>query len=207
MQASPEWDIKPRAESCVRCQGAFADQQDYVSRLTLEAEGYVRRDYCRPCWEQETAVAGAPTAPSPAPPDTPPAAVSAVSIWQGVFHAPPPPAPEPLQKETAESLFRNLMARDAPGYKNVIFILAVMLERRRLLVERDVQARDDGSCVRVYEHRRTGETILVTDPNLDLRQLGQVQAEVVAMLGGPAPETPPAAGTAPEGGADEPPRG
>ena len=112
-----------------------------------------------------------------------------ISIWKAVFHAPPPPPEEPLKKETAESLLRSLISKNEPVHKNVIFILAVMLERRRMLVERDVQTREDGSTLRVYEHRRTGETILVTDPHLDLNQLGQVQEEVLAMLGG-KPETP-----------------
>lgn len=169
-----DWDIKPRGLACAQCQGAFVDQQPYVSQLTFGAEGYQRRDYCAVCWGKGDA------------------AVNNVSVWKSVFHPPPPPPEEPLKKETAESLLRGLIEKNEPEKKNVIFILAVMLERRRLLVERDAQARDDGSTLRVYEHRHTGDTFLITDPNLDLNQLSHVQEEVMAMLGGKSETAEPA---------------
>ena len=67
---------------------------------------------------------------------------------------------------------------------NVIYILAVMLERKRILVERDIQTKDDGTTIRVYEHRQSGETFLIPEPYLRLDQLEHVQTEVVEMLGG-----------------------
>ncbi len=171
---SQDWDIKPRGMACAQCQAPFTDKQTYVSQLMFGAEGYVRRDYCFACWAREEN------------------RDAAISVWKGVFHPPPPPPEEPLKKETAESLLRGLMETNDPTRKNVIFILAVMLERRRLLVERDAQIRDDGTTLRVYEHRQTGDTFMVTDPNLDLNQLEQVQEEVMAMLGGKT-ESPPTA--------------
>ena len=66
----------------------------------------------------------------------------------------------------------------------MVFILTVMLERKRILAEKDVQIRDDGVKVRIYEHKKTGETFLVSDPGLKLAELEQVQEEVVALLGG-----------------------
>ena len=76
------------------------------------------------------------------------------------------------------------METEDPANRNTIYILAVMLERRRILVERDVQTREDGVKVRVYEHRKTGETFLVPDPGLKLSELKSVQEVVVARLGG-----------------------
>ncbi|MBU4199230.1 MAG: hypothetical protein KKE37_00410 [Verrucomicrobia bacterium] len=207
-----DWDIKPRGLACAQCRGAFTDKQIYVSQLTFGAGGYQRRDFCFECWAKRdtlppsgsngmepalqpsgvSAESGsaekAEAAPLPAAPQEGVANGAetrevAVSIWKGVFHPPPPPPEEPLKKETAESLLRSLIEKNDPTSKNVIFILAVMLERRRLLLERDVQLRDDGSTLRVYEHRHTGETFLIIDPNLDLNQLSHVQEEVMAMLG------------------------
>jgi hypothetical protein len=67
----------------------------------------------------------------------------------------------------------------------------VMLERKRLLVERDVQHREDGKMIRVYEHRKTGEMFLIPDPRLRLDQLETVQQQVVTLLGGDKKEAPP----------------
>ncbi len=161
-----EWNIRPRSESCQVCNRPFADGEEFCSRLDFEGhEGYSRRDLCLACWNAS-------------------ARQGALSVWKAVYRVPPPPPPEPLKKETAESLLRQLMEADDRSKGNTIFILAVMLERRRILAERDVQVREDGVKVRVYEHKKTGETFLVPDPGLKLAQLEQVQREVIEMLGG-----------------------
>ncbi len=163
-----EWNIKARSDSCQACNKAFADDEVFFSRLDFGEEGYGRRDYCAVCWNAA-------------------ARKNALSVWKSVYKLPPPPAPEPLKKETAESLLRELMETEDSANRNTIYILAVMLERRRILIERDVQTREDGVKVRVYEHRKTGETFLVPDPGLKLSELKSVQEEVVARLGGRAP--------------------
>lgn len=136
-----------------------------MSRLTYGESGYERADYCLDCW---SVVSEEP----------------ALSIWQSTFRLPPPPPPEAVKRETAESLLRKLVAEDRPEHRNTIYILAVMLERRRLLVERDVQTREDGIKLRIYEYRKTNETFVIPDPELKLIELTHVQEEVVAMLGG-----------------------
>lgn len=168
---SQDWDIKSRAEACGACQAPFTDRQVYFSRLVFGAEGYAREDYCAGCWNARSADG------------------SRYSAWQGVFRSPPPPAEEPLRKETAETLLRKLMEDQDPARRNVIFILAVMLERKKLLIERDVQVQD-GQFTRVYEHRQSGETFVVQDPRLQLNELESVQREVAELLGAPAASSP-----------------
>jgi len=166
-----DWDIKARSEACHECKTAFQDKQQYFCALVFGTEGYIRKDYCGRCW-----MGGKKDVTSP------------YSQWQGVFHPPPPPPEEALKKETAESLLRRLIQDNDASKKNVMYILAVMLERKRILAERDVQKHDDGAKVIVYEHKKTGETFLVPDPGLKLDQLEDVQREVVEMLGGGKPE-------------------
>lgn len=160
-----EWEIKPRAIICKMCQQPFPDGRIYVSSLRLNGAEYERIDCCENCWKQN-------------------ACQDAFSVWKGTFHAAPPPPPEVLKKETAESLLRKLIEKNEPEYRNAIFILAVMLERRRILAEKEVQKKDDRIMIRVYEHRKTGETFIVSDPLLSLDQLGHVQEEVAALLSG-----------------------
>ena len=87
-------------------------------------------------------------------------------------------------------MLRQFMETEDPTRQNAIFILAVMLERRRILVERDMKTREDGLKVRFYEHRKTGEIFVVPDPGLRLDELEQVQQEVITLLGGPASGQP-----------------
>ena len=167
----PEWNIKAPSAACQVCGRAFADQEPLVSRLTFGTEGYERCDCCNGCWQEAQKA-------------------ESLSTWKSVFRVPPPPVPEPIRRETAESMLRQFMETEDPSRRNVIFILAVMLERRRILVERDVKTREDGLKVRFYEHRKTGEIFVVPDPGLRLDELEQVQQEVITLLGGPAADPP-----------------
>ncbi len=165
-----EWNIRTCAEQCTACQKKFEDRERLMSRLRFGADGYLREDFCAACWPAQEAGAGA-----------------AVSAWSAIRVAPEKKAAEALKKETAESLLRELMETDDPARRNVIFILAVMLERRRILVEKEVQLQPDGAKIRVYEHKQTGESFVVPDPQLRLKEIEHVQMEVMEMLGIPPP--------------------
>ena len=170
-----EWDrLQPRSPLCNGCQKAFADKEDYHTILSLAQEGYARQDVCEECWTK----AGNPAKRA-----------GALSYWQGTYQMPAPPKPEALKKEDAESLLRKFIDSKDPGHSNVRYILAVMLERKRTLKQRDIVERE-GEKVLVYEHMRTGETFLIPDPRLRLDQLGAVQVEVVALLAPPPVPTP-----------------
>jgi hypothetical protein len=183
-----DWDIKARGSVCGACAAPFADNQPYFSCLRFTEEGYVRGDFCSGCWDAK------------APAD------KAFSNWQGTYRLPPPKPEEPLKKETAETLLRRLVEEGDAGRASVIFILAVMLERKKLLEEKDARL-VDGVTVRVYEHRKTGETFVVNDPGLRLDQLQAVQQDVIAMLeggGSPTPQDAAPAGAAPADAPAEP---
>ncbi len=177
---SQEWEIKACGRTCAGTQQPFADGQPIFSCLQFGPEGYVRKDYSEAGWTGEVRS-------------------GVVSFWRSVYHAPPPPAPEAVKKETAETLLRQFMAKEDFSRINAIYILAVMLERKRVLVERDVQSREDGTKVRIYEHKKTGEVFTIPDPQLKLGELEVVQQEVAELLGLPArPGSAPVAESGPE---------
>ena len=76
------------------------------------------------------------------------------------------------------------MTLDDPAMKNVVYVLAVMLERSKILVERDSKEQKDGTIRRVYEDRRQGDTFVILDPRIRLENIGEVQQQVVALLSG-----------------------
>ena len=165
---SQEWNIRSRGHECSVCGKPLVDRGPVVSVLRENGSGYDRLD-CHPeCWKAT-------------PRDWEP-----FSSWEGVYHAPPPPdaRKEPLKKETAGDLLRELVALDDPAMKNVVYVLAVMLERSRILVERDSRELEDHTIRRVYEDRKTGDTFVILDPRLRLDALGEVQDQVVALLSG-----------------------
>lgn len=162
-----EWKIQAPARACSGCGRAFDDGESVHSSLLADPrEGYVRRDRCAGC------------GPEADPPGT-------LSFWKTVCRHPPPPAPEAIRRETAETLLRRFVESGGGARPGAVFVLAVMLERRRTLVERDIRVEPGGRTLRVYEHRGTGETFLVVDPGLRLSDLEAVQREVMALLGPP----------------------
>ena len=167
-----EWNIRACTDQCAACQRKFAHREAVLSRLRFADVGYLREDFCAACWPARS-----------------PGGEAEVSAWTATWTAPEQKAPDPLRKETAESLLRELMETEDPARRNVIFILAVMLERRRLLVEKEVQIQPDGGKIRVYEHKKTGECFVVPDPQLRLQEIETVQREVMELLGLAAPSS------------------
>jgi hypothetical protein len=161
-----EWNIQARSHVCQQCGRRFEPREGYHTFLREEKLGYVRQDVCENCW----AGSGATSSPDG----------GFLSHWRGV-HEVPTPVPEPIKKDTAESLLRKLSERDDPRFEPARFILAVMLERKRALKVR-AQAVQDGRRVLVYEHPKSGDVLTVVDPNLQLDQLEEVQRMVAHLL-------------------------
>ncbi len=162
-----DWDIRPRSILCSECEKAFENNETYYSALIHGAEGYQRGDFCVGCWVGKEAE------------------LQPYSAWKGTFAIPPEkPNADPLKKETAESLLRRLIEDENDENAPIIYILTIMLERKKTLVEKDVKIDEDGTMHRVYEHRQTGETFIVLDPQLRLDKLESVQIRVADMLGG-----------------------
>ena len=164
---SQEWNIRSRGHVCTMCQKPLVDKAPVVSALREVAGGYERFD-CHPeCWKA-------------LPRDWEP-----FSQWDGVYLAPVrEEKKEPLKKEDAGELLRQLITMDDPAMKNVVYVLAVMLERAKILVERDAKELEDGSIRRVYEDRKQGDTFVILEPRLRLENLSEVQQQVVALLSG-----------------------
>ena len=188
-----EWNIRPRGHVCNICGKPFEDGQECVSALYDTIEGFTREDCCMPCWSGKITDGDKP-----------------FSVWQGAYVAPDKPGKtEPVRKESAEQLLRRLVELDDPAMANVVYVLAVMLERSRQLVERDAKPHESGGTIRIYEQRKTGDIFTVLDPHLRLDALADVQRQVVELLNGPAPaaEAPAdgnAAGGAPRDGEASP---
>lgn len=174
-----DWNIQSRAHACEACGRGFANKETYHTLLFDEKAAFRRTDVCQVCWDKQFSEGARERK-------------GFLSYWHGVYEVPPPPA-EPIQKETAESLLRKLIELNDPQYIPAGYILAVMLERKRLLKVKE-QFMRDGQRVFLYEQPKTGDLFTILDPNLQLNQLEAVQHDVAALLehglptAAPAPE-------------------
>ncbi len=163
-----EWNIQSRASACEACAQPFADKQPLHTLLFDEhAENLRRMDVCETCWQNQFSNGANERK-------------GFISHWQGIFEL-PPPAVDAIQKETAETLLRKLIEQNDPRYVPAAFILAVMLERKRILKVKE-QLRRDGKRVFIYEQPKTGDIFTITDPALRLDQLEEVQRDVAMLL-------------------------
>ena len=191
-----EWNIQSRAHACQACERHFKKDEVYHTLLFDEPAGLKRMDVCGACWTSQYSLGASDRK-------------GFISHWQGVYVPPPPAPPEAIGRESAESLLRKLVALGDAQHQAACYILAVMLERKRLLKIQSQVVRD-GERVFVYEQPKTGDVFTIVDPNLQLNQLDEVQRDVARLLenglSGPALKTPkptvdePAAESSIEGG-------
>jgi hypothetical protein len=167
MAIAEPWHVRSRGRECATTQRPFTDGETIVTALfpDPESSGYLRRDYTTEGWQIFLQ-----SAPPP------------FSFWRTKFAGPTgADAPDPIEKLSAEELLQRLVEEDEDHTENARFILAVMLERQKLLRETDHQRTPTG-ILRVYEHRKTGEVFIVKDPDIPLDQVEEVQNQVFALL-------------------------
>ncbi len=162
-----DWNIQSRGHQCHLCEQAFEDGAGYHTVLAHENHEYLRRDICHACWEQQGEGAAERK--------------GFISHWQGTYEAPPEAPPDAIQKATAESLLRKLLETGDTRWREASYILAVMLERKRILKVKE-QLREEGGRVFVYEQPKSGDLFTIPDPDLKMEELEQVQIEVAALL-------------------------
>jgi hypothetical protein len=163
-----DWNIQSRASACEACAQPFADRQPLHTLLSDEhAEKLRRMDICEACWQSQFS-------------DGARQRKGFISHWQSIYEAPAAHA-DAIHRETAETLLRKLIEQNDPQHAPAMFILAVMLERKRVFKVKE-QIVHDGKRVFIYEQPGTGDVFTIADPDLHLDQLEVVQRDVAALL-------------------------
>ena len=165
-----DWNIQSRGHTCHECEQPFDDGAECHTVLAHESHEFSRRDLCGACWAKGAEGVGDRK--------------GFISHWQGIYEAPPPEPPEVIQKDTAESLLRKLLETGDNRWREASYILAVMLERKRILkVKEQITNEDDGDGrVFVYEQPKSGDLFTIPDPALKMEALERVQMEVATLL-------------------------
>lgn len=158
-----EWSIQHRADACAVTGRSFAAGENFYTLLFRDGDGFRRQDLSEEAWLQRNEN------------------LQPFSFWRARFESPPPASPEPLPKENAEELFRRLVGAADRLNANTCYVLAAMLERKRVLKQVQTEEGEHGRVL-IYEHTKTGDVFIVPDPQLRLDELGAVQTEVAQLL-------------------------
>ncbi|HEX8077361.1 MAG TPA: hypothetical protein VF511_06065 [Chthoniobacterales bacterium] len=158
-----EWPIKHRADVCARTERPFQAGEQFYTLLFREGDGFRREDISEEAWAQRNEN------------------IRPFSFWKTRYEPPPPTPPETLGKENAEDLLRRLLAENNPANANATYVLAIMLERKRVLKPVKAEPAEDRPVL-VYEHAKNGDVFIVPEVRLRLAELEQVQNEVAEQL-------------------------
>ena len=158
-----EWPIKHRADACARTQRPFEPGEHFYTLLFREGDGFRREDLSEEAWAQRNEN------------------IQPFSFWKSRYEPPLAAPPEPLGKENAEDLLRRLLSKNNPANTNACYVLAVMLERKRVLKQVKAEPAGDRPIL-IYEHAKTGDAFIVPDAKLRLDELAHVQHEVSLLL-------------------------
>lgn len=157
-----EWAIRHRSDTCSATHRPFAVGEYFYTLLFRDGDGFRREDLCEEAWAARNEN------------------IRPFSFWKSRYEPAPSAPAEPLAKETAEQLFRRLVSSEnAPA--NACYVLAVMLERKRVLKQIKSEQADNGRVI-VYEQPATGDVFIVPDPQLRMDEVESVQNEVANLL-------------------------
>lgn len=164
------WNLKSRAHFCVRTGRKFEVGESFYTAIYLsptQAGEFERRDVCQDAWAEELDER------------------SPFSYWMSEYLPPaqnPAVKEEVVTKERPEDLLLRLILENEERTENARYILALMLERKKMLVPKGVQQTEEGRFL-IYELKSSKEVILLRDPQLKLAELAMVQEEVAQLLG------------------------
>ena len=165
---SNDWPIKHRADACARTERSFEPGEQFYTLLFREGEGFRREDLSEAAWLARNEN------------------IRPFSFWKTRYEPPPIAPPEPLGKHNAEDILRRLLAENDPAHANACYVLAVMLERKRVLKQIKAEQGDERRVL-IYEHAKNGDVFIVPDVRLRLDEIEHVQNEVSQLLKNAAP--------------------
>ncbi len=159
-----DWTIQGRSHQCAATGRHFEPGEYFHTILYYEKAEFRREDLSEEAFKNRSGD------------------IHPFSHWRSKYE-PSPVVVEAVSKQTAEDLLRKYMEENAADFTNARYILALMLERKRILKEREVKRSEDGTLTRIYEHAKTGEIFVIPDPELRLDQVAEVQQQVASQLG------------------------
>ena len=159
------WDIKRCNGRCIKCNKEFADGESYLCRLLMQIDGPYREDYCESCWNEGGSSFD-----------------KGFSCWQGRFIKEPEEEKEEMQEPVLKRLLKKWLHSKERLHQCFCYVLAVLLERKKTFKACPRTKDSDGIENLVYEDKDTGETYVLPDPLLTLKELGEIEEQLHAMI-------------------------
>ncbi len=155
-----KWNISKISNSCYKSDELFDDNEIVISELVYEKGILERRDYKDQFFDANN---------------------QSLSSWKTIFKL-QKPNQEIIKKDSIEDLLRKKISLESDDSINIIFILAIMLERKKVLMEKSFFFDNDNKKIRIYEHKKTNESFTIIDPQLSLNEIEPLKEEVYDLI-------------------------
>lgn len=160
------WDIERNSGTCTRCEKTFQEEESFYSSLFLDNASFLRKDFCEGCWKDN--------------PDT-----AFFSFWKTRIPKKGEEKRIVVNNAAIFTLFLRLGEQgehhDEPWAKNLRYVLALFLMRKKLL-KLENQGRDDmGEFLELYS---AGEDKLfkIHNPHLSEEEVVRLNDEILKLF-------------------------
>ena len=163
-----DWKIKNRTGICHHTEKKFEEDDPFYTCIfdDPESDGFIRRDFSEAAWKDIS------QSFEPAP----------FSFWRSIYKAPENQnKEEPIKQNSVEAMLHRMIEEGRPETENTRYILALMLERKKILIPTEVKETESNTLL-FYEHKDSGAVYIVADPKLHLEEVGLIQEEVSLLL-------------------------
>lgn len=167
MSLERQWKLASRKHACSLTEEPFSEGQAFYTAIFWDEEDgeFRREDFSEEAWEEKKE------------------ALSPFSFWRSLYEPPTPDQKrqDAVGKEDAEEALKRMISENDPSTIKTRYLLAIMLERKKILQQIDAQEKDGQQLV-IYKRRKTEEIFIVPDPGLELDEIPRIQAEVLALM-------------------------
>lgn len=165
-----EWEIQKRSKTCSVCEREFKEGDAYHCLLKYENALPCRNDICEFCWDEKMSDETQ--------------ALEFISHWKSHVKMPLIQKKEdPIHQSVAETLLKKYLHSSEPAHKNLCYVLALMLERKKIFIQREKTVeKQSGKKLNIYEHGKSGDTFIIEDPQLNMSEISAVQKQIDSVL-------------------------
>lgn len=160
------WDIGKNSGTCTGCERTFQEGEVFYSSLFLDNAAFLRKDFCEGCWKGN--------------PDT-----SFFSFWKTRLPRKDESRRLVVNNAAIFTLFLRLGEHgehhDEPWAKNLRYVLALFLMRKKLL-KLETQGRDDmGEFLELYSTEED-KLFKIHNPDLSEEEIVRLNDEILKLF-------------------------
>ncbi|MBM4053116.1 MAG: hypothetical protein FJ264_00285 [Planctomycetes bacterium] len=157
-----EWKISKGNTECSACEKKFEEEEEYYSALFDENESFSRKDFCAVCWKKD-------------------ALAHLFSFWKTRVLRQDKPVQRLVNISVILDIFCRLEGSEETHKKNLRYVLALYLMRKKIFKFKDLQKQEGAECI-VVQYPKENKEYFVFNPNINEAEIESLTSEMSQLL-------------------------